>query len=326
MWSQRHERVAGSSGRSSSLLAGFDSIPSHVHRCSLHDSRRHERVALSSEWLCWDDVKHQWADQWFCDGLHPPYCKTGLFNKHDVWHVSTVQTEHCTNPCEPLQAALDNWSRIWIAIVIVSAATWALRWKAGLPLLGAQMAAAHAAQAREGPGSSGGSNGSGSNQHALVARPRAGSSPVIPGFSSPVPSAAATQLRLLPLFGLSLPSLSADEASLLNDARTQLYRRLAHRWLLVRAGLYLRFTLVYGLRVMHRNVEYVLRWVALGALVALHVDATQWIVWLVDSPCTAFTALLFAQAAIIYTIGGALLLALLLHWQQPSALANLQAA
>lgn len=310
-WAQRHERLAGSSGRSSSLLSGFDSLPAHIHRCSLHDQRRQERVAFSSEWVCWDDQKHQWADSWFCDGVNPPYCKTGVYNKHDVWYVVTAPTSHCTNPCEPIQAALAQWTALWLLFLVVSAVTWALRWKAGLPLLSAQFS-------REG--------GSGGSGHPLVPRPRAGSSPVSAGLSASASASSRSSLQLLPLFGLSLPALSAEELAVLQDARTQLYRRLAHRMMIVRAALYLRFVLLYGLGVLHRNVEYAIRWIALPGLIALQVDAIQWIVWLVDSPCSAFTTLLFAQAAIISSTSAALLLSLLLHLQQPNALANLQSA
>jgi len=93
-----------------------------------------------------------------------------------------------------------------------------------------------------------------------------------------------------------------------------------------RAFILAHAVLVYGLPVLGRTVELLLRWAALALFAIACATALHFIVWLVDSPCTEFTGLTLFYAVTIWSACGSVLLATLFHVQQPSVIANLQQA
>ena len=299
-WAIEQERMVVSSGASSSLLPRPHADPVHgvEQRCSLHDRRRFERVVLFETWQCYDDIKSTWVVDWHCHAQMPPHSPTHPIINH---HAIFMPIKHCLHKCQPIVQALQAATTAWAAFIAFSFLVWAARWLASVPLRSADFAAR--------PGGSAAS-----------------------AVSSPLLSLQHSQLRQPPtlqcaaLVGLVPPQQSAAESSFHADARARLARRVADRGLFSRAFILAHAVLVYGLPVLGRTVELLLRWAALALLAIAGATALHFVVWLVDSPCTEFTGLTLLYAVTIWSACGSVLLATLLHVQQPSVIANLQQA
>lgn len=299
-WAIEQERMVVSTGASSSLLprpeAGGGTMAGPVQRCSLHDERRFERVVLFESWQCYDDAKSTWVVDWHCHAQMPPHSPTHPIVNH---HAIFMPIRHCLHKCQPIMQPLHAATAAWAAFIALSLLVWAARWLAGVPLRSADFAAVRP----------GGLAGAAVSSPLLHLQPR-----------------QAPTLQCAALVGLAPAQQSAAEAAFHADARARLSRRVADRGLFSRTFIYAHAVLVYGLPVLGRTVELLLRWAALALLAVAAATALHFVIWLVDSPCTDFTGLTLLYAVTIWSACGSVLLATLFHLQQPSVIANLQQA